>query len=104
MGSSICLPNMWLRLAVLCAQCHPDFQFPCAQVLSLPLGRQRLLSCPHAPQGCSPRACLLRCSLHRVFISNARMLFRHKPLTAVSNFDQTCEQYGTDAQFAPEYE
>jgi len=44
-----------------------------------------------------------RCSLHRVSISNARMLFPHKPLTAVSNFDQTCEQYGTDAQFAPEY-
>ena len=49
------------------------------------------------------RACWLRCSLRRVSISNARMLLPHKPLTAVSNFDQTCERYGTDALFAPEY-
>ena len=36
-------------------------------------------------------------------ISNTRMLFSHKLLSEVSNFDQTCERYRTDPQCAPEY-
>jgi hypothetical protein len=67
--------------------------FQTAIAKRLPDGIGEIVTSPYEPVASAPQKMLPKLSVG----------FSHKSLTGVSNFDQTCEQYRTDAQFAPEY-